>query len=1797
MTRMRMLTAAAAMAAAGAAVAAHHTLDFTMGASAIAAQSPAVRAATCAFAASGIPEIAEGDTLEIKFFDDAEKSLEIGGETPGAGCALAFAAHLGDGVFGSMAVLRGDGASFEARDFAANRLYRAEIGGGKAFVEEVDLAAARHGECREVDADEPHDAPAGRKTLLGAVAGNPFDDNIVAPAPVTVDIMLVFDDGAREWLEKSAKYSSMTNFAMAQVTKMNLALRNTGLHTNFWFRLVDVAAVDGRWTKIDETILQEIRTGIMSRSGVWSGIAERREKCGADLVSLIIDTGSSYGITGIGYITHGTDYTTWVNTYRTWCYSCCAIRSVENDYTLCHEVGHNLGLSHSPTLPTWSKPGTFDYSNGYNITNANDGRHYNTIMAYNYDKYYNDYIEIPYFSSPDYTYRGAALGTALSNDCTRALRQTCRGIADWHATAIALPSDVIFSPSGSSAYRIALSTPGGYEIRYTTDGSEPARDSPLYTGPIYLTSGTATIKAVAVIDESTTGAVASKTYTAAVEMPEFARLATPAEKWTSGDWRDQDGAKVDNATWYLPSGITAILEQNADIEVNTSLNIGSLVIANSAPYRIDTAGRSLNATNIEVVGAATLCGTTWSFKNWRLHPDSTIIVNPGRGQSVAIANNLSLSSPTATFAVTNGTVVAAASGSAAGQFGAAALHIQSGGTLKIAGGGWNTGSTTASPLTIDRGGTLEIAAVDDLHRALTLDGGTIKISKTGRAASFYDLLASVTDDSTITDNGGGGQVWIRTANATIDVADGKTLTFDAPLTKPSDNGYQTPGKGIVKTGQGRIRFLREISHLGTNFINQGTISVGYSSALAAGAAPGWIVADGATLEIEHGCSLRAQFVSLAPGSSLALPAAGSAPLEVSSRVDLADVAISLGGAQDVARGATYPLLASSGGIVGFARADTSGLPELGDGLAWKLSVNGGTLFAQVTTAENAAKPFVDVLVGFDEGARQYVAAKNMTLESFAEARIADLNAILATNRLDRAFAFRLAGTCTVAARYNTIEEVKGLLVDGVGPCVTLRAWRELCGADTVTLLTDTSGATLGYGCPLSSPTDVASCHEDAFSVCSISAVHAGAQHTMMHEIAHNMGCGHARAQAQANSPFAYGRGFYFHDANGVKRHTIMAYDVDGSGVYAHPSPYFSTPSGEFALALGDSDNDNSRVLQETCGTVSGWRETAAVELDPPGENALCASWRTSGRFPWHIDKDGCLRSPNHTDYSAANKKATMPLTATVEGPRTLSFKHKSYFMGSDRDTNHSHFDVLLDDVPVLSQTECTNNWTESSIFIPKGIHRVMFVYSQRCAMNNPGDYKDFLENPPEGNDAVWLKDISFGEMLPTVLRIGEGESVNLGDVGETIDSIVGTGELVCDGSFPAAKYGFTNDTWHGTVALKNLSGDQTKNTTFMLYGNAASKISLENCKLLYLDNINSAFPGTLELAGAGTAFSTSDGYSGKYNVFGALEGTGSMSFTGAPTQGYVFEAATNFTGSISVEGRRVVFGSVASASDLPANGGTITIKAGATASIGAAANWYAKNGIEIAGVLLVKGPDARLDCDGKSDLVLKDGASLKFDSADASIVFGNKPKFDSGTVKIEFNENVKPPKSGRIVTWPSKPGGNFTSGIVGRKLIIDDLGISIAQERPPDEYRMDIPGSDAYITLDSSLKSWMHSRGYPPEPDEFPEMVFDSWQDFMLGKTAANGYSYWQCYALGLDKTWLSTNTLNAKIQVKDGIATITTAENARDLDGVELWTTLYGSPSLVSPLPFIMNVKGTSIQIPAGNTGFYQTEISFQQE
>ena len=484
------IAAASLLAASSAAHAADWTLDLRSGSSRPSARSAAadpglVRRGVLPGEAARAPEFVPGDTVTLLLFDGTRIALRLDEAMPAPlSPGRVFTASLADGPNAgtrtAVVIADRDGVTATVSGLPGGNVVRVFRSAEGTVVEERDPAAA------PTDEPEPRIPPTDTPSPRGAAKADQSDQ--------LVDILIAYEKGAQAWV---ANNGGMTNFAESAVQRMNAALANTKLDEVFRFRLVGVMGVDDTQTDVNSA-LDAVRYG----TGVWSDLRRNRDAVGADVVSVLIDNGSAYGTTGLGYSLEATNAAAAANFSET-PYNACLIRSVAISDTITHETGHNLGCGHSNTQDADPGPQSFPYSSGYHFTGTDNVR-YHTIMGYYTDGTYTDYKPVPCFSSPDFTHAGVPAGTAAANDNTRVLRQTAAWASAWRDRKIPLSYDVFFSPAGGTVFTGSLTvtlTPGraGLPVRYTLDGTEPTLSSPLYDGPITLTR-TTTIRAAAVTD-------------------------------------------------------------------------------------------------------------------------------------------------------------------------------------------------------------------------------------------------------------------------------------------------------------------------------------------------------------------------------------------------------------------------------------------------------------------------------------------------------------------------------------------------------------------------------------------------------------------------------------------------------------------------------------------------------------------------------------------------------------------------------------------------------------------------------------------------------------------------------------------------------------------------------------------------------------------------------------------------------------------------------------------------------------------------------------------------------------------------------------------------------------------------------------------------------------------------------------------------------------------------------------------------------------------------------------------------
>ena len=270
------------------------------------------------------------------------------------------------------------------------------------------------------------------------------------------------------------------------------------------------------------------------------------------------------------------------------------------------------------------------------------------------------------------------------------------------------------------------------------------------------------------------------------------------------------------------------------------------------------------------------------------------------------------------------------------------------------------------------------------------------------------------------------------------------------------------------------------------------------------------------------------------------------------------------------------------------------------------------LFCLIPGLSSAAT--IDVMIVYDSTAKSWVDS-NGGMNTFAEDAVARMNQAAANSNID--LTFRLVHAAQVSYTYSgnlgtDLQNLQG----GNGNLSVVHDWRDIYGADLVIFLEDTGSAYgwVGVGYLLRSYYGEP---DYAFTASAIQSVDIS--HTMTHEVGHNLGCHHSKYQTSDPGPnwylSSYSAGWYFTGSNGIKYHTIMAYNSDGHGNYYEEAPLFSTPllSYEGTAAGDEEDGNNARTIRETMDVVAAYRSSPGVlSVSPSG--GLTSSGSQGGPF-------------------------------------------------------------------------------------------------------------------------------------------------------------------------------------------------------------------------------------------------------------------------------------------------------------------------------------------------------------------------------------------------------------------------------------------------------------------------------------------------------------------------------------------------------------------------------------------------------
>ncbi|MFY1046892.1 M12 family metallo-peptidase [Chryseobacterium sp. GP-SGM7] len=229
----------------------------------------------------------------------------------------------------------------------------------------------------------------------------------VCPA-TTIDVLIVYTSAARAAWGGVAQSNS---FAATSITNFNTALINSGV-SNTTINLVYSGEINYTESGNISTDLSRFRT---ANDGFLDVVQTLRTTYGADLCALV--TATPTNTCGLGYLnTNPTNYTA-NSAFTVTLFNC-----VVSNYSLAHEMGHNMGLNHDWFVSTSTTPceNHHGYTNQTAIslgTSSTNSQRWRTIMAYN-DECVNSGISctrINRWANPAVNYNSEPTGIAIGN--------------------------------------------------------------------------------------------------------------------------------------------------------------------------------------------------------------------------------------------------------------------------------------------------------------------------------------------------------------------------------------------------------------------------------------------------------------------------------------------------------------------------------------------------------------------------------------------------------------------------------------------------------------------------------------------------------------------------------------------------------------------------------------------------------------------------------------------------------------------------------------------------------------------------------------------------------------------------------------------------------------------------------------------------------------------------------------------------------------------------------------------------------------------------------------------------------------------------------------------------------------------------------------------------------------------------------------------------------------------------------------------------------------------------------------
>lgn len=338
---------------------------------------------------------------------------------------------------------------------------------------------------------------------------------------------------------------------------------------------------------------------------------------------------------------------------------------------------------------------------------------------------------------------------------------------------------------------------------------------------------------------------------------------------------------------------------------------------------------------------------------------------------------------------------------------------------------------------------------------------------------------------------------------------------------------------------------------------------------------------------------------------------------------------------------TWELMPAKGGRHMLYRVDDSKLPTTEPEVVFKDTDNdlaGSSDFSILASADAAGGYVHDLLVVYTPAAR--AAYGQAPLESMIQNAVVAANQAYLNSNIN--ITLKLVGLQEIA--YTETGDMQTSLNDlrgtSDGKMDSVHTLRNQVAADIVSLVSqDTSSCGIG-GVLTTLSTSSAS---NAFNVVSPSCL---SQHTLAHEIGHNQGNKHDRANATGSGAYPYSFGFRRCVSDGTGFRTVMSYSCSGAARvawFSNPNAYYNGYATGIAYEADPTNSaDNARSMNNTAALVASFRGTSSITSGsaptaPSSLTATAASF-SSVTLKWADNSSNesgfrVERSSNGVDYT------------------------------------------------------------------------------------------------------------------------------------------------------------------------------------------------------------------------------------------------------------------------------------------------------------------------------------------------------------------------------------------------------------------------------------------------------------------------------------------------------------------------------------------------------------------------------------